>query len=136
MKTDLGLKGNDLNYITAIFWASYCSFMIPACYFMTRYPANILLPSLEVGWGLATFGMAWAQNIHTIYAMRFFVGLFECCTFTGTIYVIGSWYKPNEVARRVSIFFIAAPAGTMFAGYLQAAVYTHMNGTHGIAGWR
>ncbi|KAI8653735.1 hypothetical protein LRP88_00525 [Fusarium phalaenopsidis] len=136
MREEIGLWGNELNYITATFWASYCGAMIPACYLMTRYPANIVLPSLELGWGLATFGLAWVKNVEAIYAMRFFVGLFECCSFTGTIYIIGSWYKPNEVARRIALFFIASPGGTMFAGYLQAAAYKNLNGVHGLSGWR
>lgn len=68
--------------------------------------------------------------------MRFFIGICESCSFTGVIYVIGSWYKPGEVTRRVALFFIASPLGTMFAGYLQAAAYTNLEGTHGLAGWR
>ncbi|KAF4466325.1 pantothenate transporter [Fusarium albosuccineum] len=136
MREEIGLWGDELNYITATFWASYCGFMIPACYIMTRYPANVVLPSLELGWGLATFGLAWIKNVESIYALRFLVGLFECCSFTGTIYVIGSWYKPKEVARRIALFFIASPGGTMFAGYLQAAAYKNLNGVHGLAGWR
>ncbi|OTA99323.1 hypothetical protein M426DRAFT_68059 [Hypoxylon sp. CI-4A] len=136
MKEELGMVGNELNYITATFWASYCTFMIPACYFLTHYPANRVLPILEVGWGLSTFGLAWARNVETLYAMRFFTGIFECCSFTGTIYIIGSWYKPQEIGRRVALFFIASPLGTMFAGYLQAAAYTNLNQVHGLAGWR
>lgn len=136
MREDLNFKGNDLNYVTATFWASYCTFMIPACYFMTHYPANYVLPGLEVGWGICTFGLAWSQNLQNVYAMRFFTGIFECCSFTGTIYVIGSWYRPGEISRRVSLFFIASPLGTMFAGYLQAAAYTNLHGVHGLAGWR
>lgn len=136
MREEIGMWGDELNYITATFWASYCGAMIPACYFLTRYPANIVLPSLELGWGLATLGLAFVRNVEAIYAMRFFVGLFECCSFTGTIYVIGSWYKPTEVARRVALFFISSPAGTMFAGYLQAAAYTNLSGVHGMSGWR
>ncbi|TIA07991.1 putative allantoate permease [Aureobasidium pullulans] len=110
-------------------------FVLP-CYFMTHYPANYVLPGLEVGWGICTFGLAWSQNLHSVYAMRFFTGIFECCSFTGTIYVIGSWYKPGKIGRRVSLFFIASPLGTMFAGYLQAAAYTNLHGVHGLAGWR
>ncbi|OJD40825.1 major facilitator superfamily transporter [Diplodia corticola] len=136
MKEDLHLHGNQLNYITIVFWASYCTSMIPACYYLTRHPVNIVLPVLEIGWGFATFGLAWAQNVETVYAMRFLVGLFESCSFTGVIYVIGSWYKPREVGRRVALFFIASPLGTMFAGYLQAAAYTNLNGAHGLSGWR
>ncbi|KAJ5510740.1 hypothetical protein LT330_005567 [Penicillium expansum] len=136
MKEDLNLHGNELNYITAVFWASYCTSMIPACYWLTRTRINIALPTLEIGWGLFTFGCAWAQNLNTIYAMRFFIGICESCSFTGVIYVIGSWYKPGEVTRRVALFFVASPLGTMFAGYLQAAAYTNLEGKHGLAGWR
>ncbi|KAL0256260.1 hypothetical protein SLS55_008652 [Diplodia seriata] len=70
MKEDLHLHGNQLNYITIVFWASYCTSMIPACYFLTRYPVNVVLPTLEVGWGLATFGLAWAQNVDTLHVSR------------------------------------------------------------------
>ncbi|KAJ5857514.1 hypothetical protein N7455_008408 [Penicillium solitum] len=136
MKEDLNLHGNELNYITAVFWASYCTSMIPACYWLTRTRINIALPTLEIGWGLFTFGCAWAQNLNTIYAMRFFIGICESCSFTGVIYVIGSWYKPGEVTRRVALFFVASPLGTMFAGYLQAAAYTNLEGRHGLPGWR
>lgn len=136
MKEDIGLVGNELNYITAAFWASYCTSMIPACYYLTRTRINIILPTLEAGWGLFTFGCAWAQNPGTIYAMRILIGICESCSFTGVIYVIGSWYKPEEIGRRVSLFFIASPLGTMFAGYLQAAAYTNLNNMHGLAGWR
>ncbi|KAJ3956532.1 hypothetical protein N0V92_006904 [Colletotrichum tropicale] len=136
MREEIGMWGNELNYITATFWASYCGAMIPACYFLTKYPANIVLPSLELGWGLATLGLAFVKNVEAIYALRFFVGLFECCSFTGTIYVIGSWYKKTEVARRIALFFISSPLGTMFAGYLQAAAYTNLSGVHGMSGWR
>ncbi|KAE8383590.1 major facilitator superfamily domain-containing protein [Aspergillus bertholletiae] len=136
MKEDIGLVGNELNYITAAFWAAYCASMIPACYYLTRSRVNIILPTLEAGWGLFTFGCAWAQNPGTIYAMRVLIGICESCSFTGVIYVIGSWYKPEEIGRRVSLFFIASPLGTMFAGYLQAAAYTNLNHRHGLAGWR
>ncbi|KAF4840778.1 putative transporter SEO1 [Colletotrichum siamense] len=136
MREEIGMWGNELNYITATFWASYCGAMIPACYFLTKYPANLVLPSLELGWGLATLGLAFVKNVEAIYALRFFVGLFECCSFTGTIYVIGSWYKKTEVARRIALFFISSPLGTMFAGYLQAAAYTNLSGVHRMSGWR
>lgn len=110
--------------------------MNPACYFLTRYPANRVLPTLKLGWGLATLGLAFVRNVEAIYALRLFVGMFECCSFTGNIYVIRSWYKKNEVARRVALFFIASPLVTTSAGYLQAAAYTNLNGVSGMSGWR
>ncbi|KXH53742.1 major facilitator superfamily transporter [Colletotrichum salicis] len=129
-------SGNELNYVTIVFWSSYCTSMIPACYYLTRHPINVILPILEIGWGLSIFGLAWARNVQTVYAMRFLTGLFESSSFTGIIYVIGSWYEPAEIGRRVALFYVAAPLGTMFAGYLQAAAYANLHRVHGLAGWR
>lgn len=136
MKEDLHLNGNQINYITAVFWSSYCTLMIPACYLLTRVPVNIALPAMEFAWGLFTFGCAWAKGVDTIYAMRFLIGVAETCNFTGIIWVIGSWYKPREIGRRVALFYISAPLGTMFAGYLQAAAYKNLSGVGGLEGWR
>jgi MFS transporter, ACS family, pantothenate transporter len=136
MKEELNMFGNELNYAIITFWSSYCVFMIPACYYLTRFPVNVVLPLCEIGWGTATFGLAWAQNVDTVYAMRFFVGLFEACSFTGVIYVIGSWMRKGEIARRVALFYAAAPLGTMFAGYLQTAAWRGLTGVGGLSGWR
>ncbi|KAF3354279.1 hypothetical protein VdG1_07744 [Verticillium dahliae VDG1] len=116
MREELGMFANELNYAVITFWSSYCVFMIPACYYLTRYPVNV--------------------NVDTVYAMRFFVGLFEACSFTGVIYVIGSWMRKREIARRVALFYMAAPLGTMFAGYLQTAAYRGLTGVGGLSGWR
>lgn len=136
MREELEMFGNEFNYATITFWSSYCVFMIPACYYLTRYPVNVVLPLCEIGWGTATFGLVWARNVETVYAMRFFVGLFEACSFTGVIYVIGSWMRKGEIARRVALFYAAAPLGTMFAGYLQTAAYRGLRGVGGLSGWR
>lgn len=42
----------------------------------------------------------------------------------------------RELGKRASIFFASAFVGSMFSGYLQASLYTRMNGTAGLAGWR
>jgi len=40
-----------------------------------------------------------------------------------------------ELAKRACIFFASAFVGSMFSGYLQAAVYEGLDG-HGLRGWR
>ena len=139
MKEDLNLHSNKLNYIRAVFWASYYTSMIPACYWLTRTRINIALPTLGIGTkpvtGLFTFGCAWARNLSTI-RNALLIEIYESSSFTGVIYVIGSWYKPGEMTCRGALFFVASPLGTMFAGYMQAAAYMDFNGRHGLPGWR
>lgn len=50
-------------------------------------------------------------------------------------YVIGSWYRKDELAKRSCIFHTSSGLGTMFSGYLMAAVY-HLEGKGGLRGWQ
>jgi ACS family pantothenate transporter-like MFS transporter len=49
MREDLHLQGNQLNYITIVFWASYCTLMIPACYLLTWTRVNIADIGTDLG---------------------------------------------------------------------------------------
>ena len=42
--------------------------------------------------------------------------------------ILGSWYKPSELAKRACIFHATSAAAAMFSGYLQAGVYKGLNG--------
>jgi ACS family pantothenate transporter-like MFS transporter len=70
-----------------------------------------------------------------IYALRFFVGLAESAFYPGMQYVIGSWYRRDELAKRSCIFHTSSAIGTMFSGYLMAAVYK-LEGKGGFRGWQ
>lgn len=43
---------------------------------------------------------------------------------------------PTELATRAGIFYSASFAANMFSGYLQAGVYSGLDGHGGLAGWR
>ncbi|GKT87666.1 pantothenate transporter liz1 [Colletotrichum tofieldiae] len=55
--------------------------------------------------------------------IRFFLGLAEASTYSGAIYIMGSWYKPQEISKRTAIFTASGQVGTMFAGVMMAAIY-------------
>ncbi|KAL0253274.1 hypothetical protein SLS55_010246 [Diplodia seriata] len=136
MKEDVGMEGNDLQYTTGVFQAGYCAMMIPANFLLTRVSPNIFIPICEAIWGCLTLATAFADTVSHVYAIRFLSGVFETVAYPGVIYCIGSWYKRSEISRRLSLFYIAGPLGTMFAGYFQSACYTNLDGVHGMAGWR
>lgn len=52
------------------------------------------------------------------------------------MYVCSSYYKPHELARRNTLIQIFVSVGPIFSGFFMAAVYTGLNGSHGLAGWR
>lgn len=75
-------------------------------------------------------------NILKLYVLRFFIGLFESCSFPGYSALLGSWYSQGQLGKRVALFEQAGALSSMFSGYLQAALYAGLNGVGGLAGWK
>jgi MFS transporter, ACS family, pantothenate transporter len=71
-----------------------------------------------------------------MYALRFFTGLLESCAFPGYVALLGGWYGPKELTKRLAILLEVESIASMFSGYLQAGLYTSMDGRGGLAGWR
>lgn len=76
------------------------------------------------------------NNFTQLCVVRFFLGLAEASTYAGTIYIIGSWYKPQEISRRTAIFTASGQVGTMFAGVMMTAIHQGMEGMGGFGGWQ
>ncbi|KAK7417425.1 hypothetical protein QQX98_004544 [Neonectria punicea] len=136
MKEDLGMFGNELVTSTSIWTVGYVIGQIPSNLLLTRASPRWVIPSLEVGWGIATICTSSVKSYKALYALRFLVGLFESGFYPGIHYMLGSWYTPREIGKRSMIFWLAGSIGTMFSGFLQAAAYTNLHGVHGKAGWR
>lgn len=139
---------------TSIWTVGYVIGQIPSNLLLTRVSPRWVIPSLELGWGLATICTSSVKSYKSLYALRFLVGLFEYVDvprlylllvtscwlgyrsgfYPGIHYLLGSWYTPREIGKRAMIFWLAGSVGTLFSGFLQAAAYTNLNGTHGYAG--
>ncbi|KAJ0354211.1 hypothetical protein COL154_011816 [Colletotrichum chrysophilum] len=137
MQQDLGLYGNERNWLNTWFSLGIMVGSVPAQMTQLSFVrSSVLIPTCEVVWSLLVIGMGFAKNIQTMYALRFFIGLFEACAFPGYISMLGGWYGPKELTKRLAILLQVESIASMFSGYLQAGLYTSMNGRHGLAGWR
>ncbi|KAL3418814.1 vitamin H transporter [Phlyctema vagabunda] len=137
MKEDLNLYGNELNDFNIMYYTAYVVFQIPMLLLLSRPKvARWGLPTLEVIWGVLTFCQSRVTNVNQLYALRFLVGVAEAPVFAGTHFILGSWYKKEELFKRAGTWFVCNALGTMFSGYLQAAAYTNLSGVGGLSGWR
>ncbi|KAF2494610.1 allantoate permease [Lophium mytilinum] len=136
MEEDLSMYGNQLVTQTSIFTVGYVIGQIPANLLLTRVSPRWVIPTLEVGWGVATICQSSVQSYQGLYALRFFVGLFESGFYPGIHYLLGSWYTPKELGKRAMVFWLAGAIGQLFSGFLQAAAYKNLNGVDGHSGWR
>ncbi|KAK9773069.1 putative Major facilitator superfamily (MFS) profile domain-containing protein [Seiridium cardinale] len=136
MKEDLSMTGNDLNLLTTYWNIGYIIGQIPSQLVLTKVAPSIWLPSLELAWSFIVMGMAGGKNMPTMYALRFVSGLLEASAYPGIMTLLGNWYTPMELGKRACIFQASSSAAQMFSGYLQAALYSGMNGRAGLAAWR
>ncbi|KAF5012750.1 hypothetical protein FDECE_1170 [Fusarium decemcellulare] len=137
MKEDLGLYGNERNWLNSYFNIGYLIGTVPTQMIQLKYiRPSIWIPLCEVLWSILVMAMAAAKNVETLYALRFFVGLLEACAFPGYAALLGGWYGPRELTKRMAIFEQTSGIASMFSGYLQAALYKGLGGRHGLAGWQ
>lgn len=136
MREAIGFDGNNLSYAKSIYSAGYIVSMCFGTLFVTRSWARLMLPILELIWGVLTFCEAAAKNPSQMLALRFLIGLTEGPVFPSVVFILGSWYKRDELFRRVTTFSISSGLGSMFSGYLQSAAYANLDGKYGLQGWQ
>ncbi|KAL0258621.1 hypothetical protein SLS55_006118 [Diplodia seriata] len=135
MKEDLGLYGEQLNIMQTCWTVGYVIGQLPSNILLTKLRPSRWIPAAEVLWTILTFCLSRCSTAKQIYVLRFFIGLAESTFYPGMQYIIGSWYRRDELAKRSCIFHTSSSIASMFSGYLMAAVY-HLGGKGGYKGWQ
>lgn len=136
MKEEINIVGNQYNYFTTLFNVGYVLVIYPSCIAVSHFGPHYWLPSAELIWGVLTCCLSVAQNYKHVYALRFLIGFAEGTAWPGYITVMSQWYMPQEVALRMGFFTMAQSVGSMFAGIMQGALSTTLDGSLGRSGWR
>ncbi|KAK9467079.1 major facilitator superfamily domain-containing protein [Lipomyces arxii] len=137
MQEDLNLHGQERNLFTTFFNMGYLAGSLPGQILMNgRVRSSYFIPSCEIVWAVFVMCIAACQSARAIYGLRFIIGLAESSIFPGFSAILGAWYTPSELGKRIALFEMSFQIAHMFSGYIQAGVYSSMNGRYGIAGWR
>lgn len=81
---------------------------------------------MTVVWAALTMVCAACNSYSQLAAVRFLQGIAEASTYSGTQYIIGSWYKGSEAGKRIGLFQASGMVGTMFAGrFGRLSLLTH-----------
>ncbi|KAF2161135.1 hypothetical protein M409DRAFT_37608 [Zasmidium cellare ATCC 36951] len=135
MDKDLGLKGNQYNIISTLFFVPYIIFEIPSNIVLKKVRPSLWLSFLVVSWGTIMTCMGAVQNFQGLLACRVLLGLAEAGFFPGAAYVITTWYPRHELQQRLAIFYTTSAFSGAFSGLLAYAI-AKLDGAHGVAGWR
>lgn len=119
-----------------MFTAGSVAAQIPHGLVLQKIPPRRWLPSMVLVWAVLTMCCAACTTYAQLCAVRFLQGIAEASTYCGTMYIVGSWYRPREIAKRTAIFTAAGQAGTMFAGIMMTAIYSTLESAAGLRGWQ
>ncbi|KFY02083.1 hypothetical protein V490_00649 [Pseudogymnoascus sp. VKM F-3557] len=136
LKEDLDFKSNQLVNLNAMYTAGAVIGQLPFMFIFPMFPMNYTIPALEAGWGIFTLLQYRAQGYAELMAYRFFVGIFEAAFFPGVHFVLGAWYRGDELGRRGGVFYVGQMLGTLTAGLIQSGATSNLDGVRGLAGWR
>ncbi|KAJ7670488.1 pantothenate transporter liz1 [Mycena olivaceomarginata] len=123
------LMRRRLHFFANIICLQHGYMLYHCCYALMQVPSTMIVQKIRPSYYLAFCEIGWGQQM---YVFRFMVGLFESAffpvNFPVILYLMGSWCA--------AIFHLTGSVGSAMAGYLQAAVYTNLDGHAGLAGWR
>ncbi|KAJ3094437.1 hypothetical protein HDU96_001685 [Phlyctochytrium bullatum] len=136
MERDLGMRGNDFNISLSVFFITYCLFEPFSNLILNRTSASSWIARIAVTWGITATCMGAVQNFAGLVATRILLGLFEAGLVPGISYYCSFWYKREELASRIALWFGGAGLATAFSSLLAYGIQIGMEGKGGLASWR
>ncbi|KEF54699.1 uncharacterized protein A1O9_09141 [Exophiala aquamarina CBS 119918] len=126
MGTDLDLAvGSRYSIALLLFFITYALCEIPSNLIIRRIGARWWLSFLITLWGVSVLCMGFVKSWIPLTILRLLLGIFEAGLFPGSIFIISSWYKTYETARRVSTFYMASLLASGFNGIVRPGL-THL----------
>ncbi|MCJ1340905.1 hypothetical protein MMC09_006201 [Bachmanniomyces sp. S44760] len=135
LTTDLNMTGNQYLTGLTLYFIGYVLFEIPCNIVLKKTSPKFWLPTLTLAWGVVATLMGITQNLAGFFVVRFVLGMTESGLFPGVVFYLSMWYKRNERAYRVALFFSAASLAGAFGGILAYGI-AFMKGVGGLNGWR
>ncbi|KAG1169175.1 hypothetical protein G6F70_008630 [Rhizopus microsporus] len=132
---DVGITPDQFNTCVTIFYVGFLIFQIPSNILLKRFTAKRWLPFLMLLWGTIACLHATVRNYHQLLIFRFLLGFFEAGFFPGVIYFLTLFYKKNEMATRIALFWGSTVAAHAYAGVLAYGIL-QLRGSRGLTGWQ
>ncbi|KAG0240597.1 hypothetical protein BGX31_001848 [Mortierella sp. GBA43] len=132
---DLNISLNTVTLGSTIFTLFFCLFEIPSNMVIRRAGPQRWIPFLMCFWGISTACQFFLKDRVSFLICRALVGMFEAGYIPGIAIYLTTYYKKDEMATRLSIFWSTLAIANSVAGVLAFGIL-HMRGVAGHAGWR
>jgi len=137
IKEDIGLVGDDYQWLGSIFYFGYLAWEYPTTRLLQRLPLAKYSAFCVIVWGSTLALFATVSNFSGAVAVRFFLGVFEAAVSPGFALFTSQWYTKEEQGLRTGIWFSFNGFGQIFGGLVSYGIArgTKIHGSS-IAPWK
>ncbi|KAJ5783075.1 hypothetical protein N7457_004849 [Penicillium paradoxum] len=134
MRTDLDLNvGNRYSFSASILYLGFMVGAYPAMTMAQRYPVERVASAIITLWGICLILTPVCSNYKALYTQRFFLGLLESGVSPMFMLLVGGWYKKNEQAMRMGMWYCFTGYVSVFSPLVNYGL-GHIKGT--LAPWK
>ncbi|RVX66329.1 hypothetical protein B0A52_09760 [Exophiala mesophila] len=134
LRDDLQLRtGNRYAFSSAIFYLGFIAGAQPAMMIAQRYPIERVASLITVVWGITLILTPACFNYQGLYAQRFFLGFTEAGISPMFMMIVGGWYKKNEQALRMGVWYACTGYASVFSPILNYGL-GHIRGS--LSSWQ
>ncbi|KAJ5102427.1 hypothetical protein NUU61_004649 [Penicillium alfredii] len=134
LREEMGLKDNQYNWASAIFYFGYFTWSWPSSYLIVRLPLGKYLSLAVFLWGGILMCHAACTSFSGLMVARFFLGIGEASIAPGFAIITGMFYKREEQPARQAAWFF----GNSIASVVGGMVAYGIGEIHGsaLSGWQ
>ncbi|TEA21380.1 putative transporter [Colletotrichum sidae] len=134
LQTDLGLTvGDRYSWSASIFYLGFIVGAYPAMILAQKFPVERVASVIVTLWGLCLILTTTCSDYRGLYAQRFCLGLLESGISPMFMLIVGTWYKKNEQAMRMGIWYSCTGYVSIFSPLINFG-FGKING--GTSSWR
>ncbi|OQV07919.1 hypothetical protein CLAIMM_12273 [Cladophialophora immunda] len=134
IKTDLNLSGAQYSLAVSMFFVGTCVADVFTNVGMRYIRPSLYLSGAMIVWGIMATLQAVAGGASGLFAIRFFLGVFEAAFISGAPYLTTVMYPRAEWGKRICIYLSATPIAGAFGGWIAWGV-AHISSRH-IENWQ
>lgn len=135
LEEDLNLSSEQFQVAVSILFVTYLLFEVPSNLVLKLFTPRRWIAFIAAAWGLIATLMGLVNSYGALIACRLLLGAVEAGLFPGLTVYLTFFYTKQELALRVGYLFVSAAVAGALGGLLAYGI-GHMDGLHGMSGWR
>ncbi|KAJ5200252.1 Major facilitator superfamily domain general substrate transporter [Penicillium cf. griseofulvum] len=138
LRESANLQGNQFNWVSSIFFFGQLALAFPTMRVMQLFPLAKYVAVNVTIWGAILASMAACKSFASLMVCRTLLGAAEASIIPAWVVFTSQWYRKEEQAFRVGLWFSMCGFAQMFGGYVAYGVATHIGGdpSASLRGWQ